>query len=397
MQANRETEPEGRVFDGSERPDTSRPSRMVGPLVALWVFAVVLTLGLGGITVAVWPQVKQGSPAGRLGLAAAWLVPAFAVVLAALQTAIVRRLAGSAFEADGPAALGGVLTGVLHVPDFVRRAHGLEVWLECRKHVKIRSGAAPATQTVAVRWRDGATLDPAGLEPSPRGAAIPVVFDLPGPDSGAEASGDSAGAVSWRLVLLADLPRVDGIVEFPLDVRPAAAGPAPAGERRRMPRLQRPARPASSAIRVRRVPGGTACLLPTIPWVLWVMPLVLAAAILWFRHAPFFAGNDPLPWVLGVAGGFEAILAIAAISSTSRLELFPEELRIRTGVRFVGSWQGMRRADVLEVRSRAGTANTVKYSVHVRTKEGDRVVASNLGRLGDAEWLVAELERWRAS
>lgn len=162
-----------------------------------------------------------------------------------------------------------------------------------------------------------------------------------------------------------------------------------------MPRLQRPSRPASSSIRARAVPGGTAYLLPTVPWFLWVVPLLLAAAILWFRHAPFFAGNDPLPWALGVAGGFEAILAIVAISSTSRLELFPDELRVRTGVRFAGWWQRIPRADVLEVRTRAGTANIVKYSVLVRTKEGDRVVASNLERLGDAEWLAAELDRWR--
>ncbi|MFN7987547.1 MAG: hypothetical protein U0529_08750 [Thermoanaerobaculia bacterium] len=363
--------------------------------MALWIFAVVLTLGLGGITVAVWPQVIGGSPAGRLGLAAAWLVPAFAIALAALQTVVVRRLAGSTFELDGPAALGGVLSGVLHVPGFVRRAHGLEVMLECRKRVSVRSGLSPRVHSVAVQWRDGATLDPAGLARSPRGAAIPVVFDLPGPGSGAEASGDPAGAVSWALLLLADLPRVDGIVELPLDVRPSAAGPAPAGERRQMPRLQRPSRPASSSIRARAVPGGTAYLLPTVPWFLWVVPLLLAAAILWFRHAPFFAGNDPLPWALGVAGGFEAILAIVAISSTSRLELFPDELRVRTGVRFAGWWQRIPRADVLEVRTRAGTANIVKYSVLVRTKEGDRVVASNLERLGDAEWLAAELDRWR--
>lgn len=370
---------------------------MVGGIVALWAFAAVLTVALGGITSLVWPRTAGGDASGLIALAAFWLLPVFAIGVAALQTATARRLAASSFEPDGPAALGGVLSGSIHVPGSVRRARGLEIRLECRERVVSRSGASPDLHTVVVRWRDGATLDLAGLEPSPHGAAIPVAFDLPGPDAGARASEGQGGAVTWVLLLLADLPRLDGVAEFPVEVRPAAAEPAPAREPRRMPRLERPSLPASSAIRARPLPGGTAYLLPTIPWAVWVVPVLLAAAVARFRHAPLFAGSEPLPWAIGAAAAFEAILAIAAISSTSRIELFPEELRVRTGVRFLGQWQAIRRADILEIRSQAGTANVVKYEVRVRTTAGDRVVAANLDRLGDAEWLVAELKRWKVS
>lgn len=354
----------GDPITGPNDRGTRRSSRMLVERSVLWAFAVVLTLLIGGINLVVEAQVRAGGPSGRIALAVIWIFPALVIGLACYRTAAVCKLRSSAFEQDGPASLGSVLSGVPHVPAFVQKARGLEVRLECRKFVEIRKGAGPGLNTVIVCWSDPATLDPAGLSPSPLGAAIPIVFDLPVPGPGAdvEASGGPLGAVSWALQLLGDLPGLEGFAEFPIDMLPVAVGATPAGERRRMPRLFRQARPARSRIRVRPLSGGTLYLLPVIPPVAWVLP---------------------------------PLLTIAVISLPSRIEVRGEELRIRTGVRILGQWDVVRRREVRDVRLRVGTGKTVKYSVLVRTEDADRVAAANLDGLGDAEWLVAELNRWR--
>lgn len=369
------------------------------PVVFLWGFALVWNAALLGFGWLLWTMPPRDGRGVATGTLAVFAVAGVALVVGAVGTAWSRaRFGRSEFALDAvPFAIGGWVSGVIHVPPAAAGAASFDVVLDCLRIVPMNRGTNRSTT-----WREEVTVSAAGLDRDASGVRVPVAIMVP-------ADGFPSGTldrrrIEWRVSIAASLPGMDYDANFEVPVFHVggAAAPPPRPLSRLRGEGEGMSRPPGTRIQVQHRPDGLTIQYPTPKWVLsWALgPMMVLPVVGWLVGRRAYPGELSAE-LAGVAVGLAAAavllaLTVAAVLLTpNRVEVRADEVLVLSGAYGFGYTRRIARRDVKAVKHvPVQNGPSVTHTVVVETRDGRTVMATpSIAGLTEARWLTGELER----
>jgi hypothetical protein len=368
-------------------------------VVFLWGFALVWNATLLGFGWVLWTMPPRDGRGVATATLMVFAVAGLALVAGAIGTTWSRaRFGRSEFALDAvPFAIGGWVSGVVHVPSAAARAESFDVVLDCLRIVPMNRGTNRSTT-----WREEVTVPAAGLDRDDSGVRVPVAIRVP-------ADGFPSGTldrrrIEWRLSIAASLPGMDYDAHFEVPVFHVGgeASPPPRPLSRLRGEGEGMSRPPGTRIQVQHLPDGLTIQYPTPKWVLsWALgPMLVFPVVGWLVGQRAYPGEWPAI-VVGVAVGVAAaavllaLTVIAVLLTPNRVEVHADEVLVRNGAYGFGYTRRVARRDVKAVKHvPVQNGPSVTHTVVMETRDGRTVMATpSIAGLTEARWLTGELER----
>lgn len=381
------------MAESAESPDTqSTVVKGASPMVGVVVLGLFASVWLGMtalVTTLAWDQIR-GETGLMVFLAIFWTAGVFLAGMAVKAVLHAGRFGRSTLALDAvPARLGGWLSGVIRAPHAVQGAD-VQVSLECVRTIRSRSSGDSSTSTSVV-WRQTRLLDGTRCLRSASAIEIPFAFRLPTSEEAAREANqnviseifavreiDLVGEdIGWHVAVGARLPGVDYGDRFKVPV--AAPGPGaavPAFPPREMPELAGERLAQHMPARLDYRLDADVFVFPMKPsWVFWPLAfMAVAAAGALAPHIPALSAlpERPVFWTALVSGILGVLSVVGLLLDTRRIEIRPQDVRIRRGAFGVGIHRTIPRTEIAEVEEETSKSDPPSYLVNIRLRNGKR-------------------------